>query len=249
MMRQTKVALAMSDQYLEIMDRLEYRRVESSEDLEEVGRLRSRSYGMLNLIDQQGTSIIDDADLAPNAHVFAVFYDGVIVSTIRLHHITREQPAGTSTKLFPDVVLPLLDQDMTFIDAVRHATDPDFLNEFPTPFLTLRLAAMASEYFAVDYCLAPVIQFHAAFYRRAFGATQLAEAKAFKGIKDPIALFGAKVETIYDRVATRYPFFMSHPVERRMLFAKASELSTAPLSVRPLARVAMRDAAAQRSAA
>ncbi|WP_099865653.1 N-acyl amino acid synthase FeeM domain-containing protein [Pararhizobium haloflavum] len=224
-----------AEKYLSIMDDIEYRRVESAEDLEEVGRLRALSYRTHNVMDRDGP-IIDEIDFHSHAHVFAIYYRERLISTIRLHHLVGEHRHGTAYDIFSDVLDPLLDQGMTFIDPVRHASDPETMGELPMPYITLRLATMASKYFEVNYCLASIRQAHHAFYRRTFGATQIAEARAHEGICDPNSLFASNIALMYDRVVQRYPFFNSEPREREKLFAPAAALKSVPLTIRPTAR-------------
>ena len=47
--------------------------------------------------------------------------------------------------------------------------------------LTLRLALMASEHFAVDYCLSSVRPEHASFYRRVFLCEQMGPSASITG--------------------------------------------------------------------
>ena len=90
---------------LEFLDRVEYRRVIHAEDLEEIGRLRYRSYMTRNVMDDNflGT-IIDDVDRDHQAYVYGVYVDNILVSTLRVHHITADHRIGTSAKLFPDIL-------------------------------------------------------------------------------------------------------------------------------------------------
>src|SRR5690606_8330997 len=143
---------------LESLDRVEYRRVIHGEDLEQVGRLRYRYYMTRNFLEDKflGT-IIDEVDHDHQAHAYGIYIDGTLVSTLRVHHITAEHRIGTSAKLFPDILGPMLDNNMSFVDPTRFAADPAYLAELPAiPYLTLRIAAMASEYFNASFCLAAV---------------------------------------------------------------------------------------------
>jgi hypothetical protein len=241
---QTRMRLA--EQYLQLMDEIEYRRVDTAEDLEDVGMLRAKAYRAHKVMDRKGP-IIDEIDHHSHAHVFAIYYREQMISTIRLHHVVSEHRYGTSVDIFPDILNPLLDQGMSFIDPVRHASDPELMGELPLPFLTLRLGAMATEYFNTNYCLAPVKRAHYAFYRRYFGATQLAEERMHEGILYPVGLFAGRLVTSNTRLMDRYPYFRSTPRERELLFAPAEQLGVTPLTVRPTARLAL--AEARRSAA
>lgn len=223
---------------LDLMDEVEYRRVQGAEDLEEIGRLRARSYKMYGIMDRDDP-IIDEIDFHSHARVYAIYYREQLASTIRLHHVVSEERHGSSVDIFPDVLNPLLDQGLTFIDCVRHAADPELIGELPLPFITLRLVAMACHYFGADYTLAPVKKSHYAFYRRAFGATQFAEARKHEGICEPIGLFASKYDIMYERVTRRYPFFQSLDKERELLFAPLDSFAVPPLAIRPTARFAI----------
>ena len=237
----SRLRMQLAEQYLQLMDEIEYRRVETMEDLEEVGMLRAKAYRAHKVMDRKGP-IVDEIDHHSHAHVFAIYYRERMISTIRLHHVVSEHRHGTSIDIFPDILNPLLDQGMTFIDPVRHASDPELMGELPLPFLTLRLGAMATEYFDTDYCLAPVKRAHYAFYRRFFGATQLAEERMHEGILDPIGLFAGRLVSSNTRLMERYPFFRSSARERELLFAPATKLGVTPLTVRPTARLALAEA-------
>ena len=82
-------------------------------------------------------------------------------------------------KVFPDELNAFLDAGMTLIDPVRLAADPEIWSEMPAiPYLTLRLATMATDYFQADRCLQMVKPAHAAFYKRVFDADFVASPKS-----------------------------------------------------------------------
>lgn len=226
------------DAFLELMDELEYRPIHTQEDLEQVGLLRSRSYRAYNIM-QRSDPIIDELDRHSHAFVFALYYRERMISTIRLHHLVAEHRHGTSYDGFANVLDPLLDQGLTFVDSVRHASEPDMLGELPMPFLTMRLVAMACQHFEVDYTLASIKRAHFAFYRRNFGATQLADEHQYGGFAVPFGLFASSYAMMRDTVLGRYPFFRSLPRERELLFAPRDSFKVPPLTVRPTARQAI----------
>jgi hypothetical protein len=61
---------------MEIVARLEYRRVECTEDLEEVARLRYRAFKANNIVSTTSPDMLDDADVDYHAHVLALYFDG-----------------------------------------------------------------------------------------------------------------------------------------------------------------------------
>lgn len=210
---------------LDILDRVSYMRVDPSVIDDPIYRLRYRAYTREGFMDHNPQEIcIDDLDATANGMSFGIYIDGQLVSSIRLHHLTQTCPHSPSMKVFPDVLGPMLDQGMSFIDPSRFTADHEASLAYPAlPFLTLRMAAMASVHFGADRCLALVRPEHGAFYKRVFGSEPLGEARSYPGLHFPVALFAASVEAIRSRVAERFPFFLSTPAERQQLFTQKLE--------------------------
>lgn len=206
---------------LDILDRVTYQRVHPEIVDDPVYRLRYRAYTREGFMDHNPQEVcVDDLDGTPNAMCFGVYIEDELVSSLRLHHVTRETRQSPSMKVFPDILAPMLDDGMTFIDPSRFTADHEASLAYPAlPFLTLRLAAMASIHFGVDQCLAIVRPEHAAFYRRVFGSESLAEERAYPGLHFPVCLYGARIGNIRARVFQRFPFFLSTAEERQQLFA------------------------------
>ena len=61
----TSVTESFSAKLMEILDHVEYRRVESSEDMKEVARIRYKAYKMADILPLTGTQLIDDVDFDP----------------------------------------------------------------------------------------------------------------------------------------------------------------------------------------
>ncbi|AAL53563.1 hypothetical protein BMEII0321 [Brucella melitensis bv. 1 str. 16M] len=129
-----------------------------------------------------------------------------------------------------------MNSGMHFVDPTRFAADPDLLSEYPAiPYITLRVAAMASEFFGADQCLAAVKPEHMAFYKRIFGTTVMADAREHEGYGIKVGLGAAPIRNIRDAVAVRYPFFKSQPHERRAMFADM-HAGVVPLTILPTAK-------------
>ncbi|MCP8882827.1 hypothetical protein NIM87_04905 [Devosia sp. XJ19-1] len=241
-----------SDTLMDVLDDVSYARVNPGVIDDPIYKLRYRAYTREGFMDHNPEEIcIDDLDDAPNGASFGIYIDDDLVSSIRLHHLTAEHRQSPSMKVFPDILGPMLDQGMTFIDPSRFTADHEASLAYPAlPFLTLRMAAMASVYYGVDQCLAIVRPEHGAFYRRVFGSEQLAETRSYPGLYFPVALYGATVDSIRSRVAQRFRFFLSTAEERQHLFA-GDRRPEAYLRVRASARDAYETArqAMQMSAA
>lgn len=224
---------------LDLLDRVEYRRIVSGEDMEAVGRLRAESYSRRDVLNcEVGDHLVDEVDFDSHAYVAGVYIDDELVSTLRIHHLTPDHRKGSSIKLFGDVLNPLLDKGMSFIDPSRFAAKASVADEYPgLPYVTLRIATMASEYFEVDHCLATVKKMHSAFYRRVFGFIEMAPQRMLPDYSQPLVLCAEDRSNRQD-VARRFPVFKSHPYEQRLLFSPVEDGFPAPLSVFPTARYA-----------
>jgi hypothetical protein len=122
--------------------------------------------------------------------------------------------------VFTDVLDPLLDAGATFVDPGRFTADHEASLAYPAlPFLTLRIAVMATWHFRVKYCLSTVRPEHVAFYRRVFNSTKFGEARYYHGLAFPMEMWACECPVVYPKLIRRYPFFNSIEEERQALFA------------------------------
>jgi len=226
---------SLNDRIFEVMEHIEYRRIVTPEDFEAIGKLRATAFDARMIYPKKmANSAVDELDHAPNAYVFGMYYYGELVSTVRLHVLTRENPHSVSLRLFPETLQPLIDQGMTFIDPTRLAIDEAISHDVPgLPLLMLRIPFMATVHFDTNACLALVKEGHAPFYRKIFRSTLLAGPKQFDVFAFPAVLFASARQYEHD-VYRRYPLFNSTAAERRMLFDTSA--INAPLTVLPTAK-------------
>lgn len=209
---------------LDVLDRVQYRRVSLAEQFDPVYRLRYEAYRREDFVPVNSQQVTrDEYDDATNCYCFGVYIDGELVSSIRFHHVTAENRTSPSRTIWPEVLDPMLDRNDSYLDPSRFTADHDASLAMPAlPYLTLRIIAMASEHFAVRYTISSVRAEHSAFYRRIFGSTRLGDERFWGELKFPVCLYAAEVPTIRDRVADRFPFFMSTPEERQSLFSEST---------------------------
>ncbi|MFU0506968.1 N-acyl amino acid synthase FeeM domain-containing protein [Pseudaminobacter sp. NGMCC 1.201702] len=221
-----------------LLERTEYRRCDKGEDLEDIYRLRYKSYRMTDMVSESANQIIhDDLDEAPNCYKFGIYIDGHLVSTLRIHHVCSATPHSPSNTVYGDVLRPMLASGATFIDPSRFAADLEWSRVFPQiPYLTLRLAGMACFYFQAPYCLSTIREEHAGFYKRIYCSKQIGEMRAYPGLNYQVVLYRADVSAIRERSFSRYPFFKSTALEQRMLFSKPKDGELPPLTVLPTAK-------------
>ena len=224
---------------IDLMDRVEYRRVSVDEQMDPVYRLRYEAYRREEFIPINSQQMVrDEFDDLPNTYCFGVYLDGKLASSVRFHYLTPEFRHSPSHSVFPDVLDPLLDRGLTIIDPGRFTADYEASLAFPAlPFLTLRIPTMAIWHFQVKYCLNTVRPEHTAFYRRVYRSVQLGEARFYHGLSFPMVLYACDLLSIEDDLFRRYPFFRSTAEERELLFGGQG---TAVPAVRPSVRQAQR---------
>jgi hypothetical protein len=210
-----------------LFDRVDYRVIETPEERDALYLMRYRAYLHGGLIlPSESQRVSDRYDDAPNAWTFGIYVDGELCSSLRLHVLTPESRTSYATELFGDVLHRRLDRGEVIIDPARFVADPEKAQRFPElPYLTVRLAYLACEYFNADTGLAQVRAEHQAFYRRVFLQETIAEPRSFPNVLKKVALMACDFPAVRERVMTRFPIMRSSAFERRMLFERRAERS------------------------
>ncbi|MBB4063032.1 N-acyl amino acid synthase FeeM domain-containing protein [Gellertiella hungarica] len=229
-----------SRKLMDLLDRVEYRRVESTEDMEEVARIRYKAYKMADILTLKGTTLIDDIDYDSHAYNFGVYFEERLISTVRIHHVTPDHRVSSTRSVYPEEIDAFLDAGMSLIDPVRFAADPAIMREMPAiPYFTLRIATMATDYFNADRVLQLVSPQHSAFYKRVFLANTIVEPRKNCGKYNiELTLMSTDANAIRSDLYRRYPFFQSEAFERRMMFERGPNAGFTPLTILPTARFA-----------
>jgi hypothetical protein len=209
-----------------LFDRVDYRRIETPEEKDRLYLMRYRAYLQGGLIlPSKSLRVSDRYDDAPNASTFGIYVDGELCSSLRLHVLTSEWRMSYATELFGDVLHPRLDQGEIFVDPARFVADPGKAQQFPElPYLTLRLAFLACEYFNADTGLALVRAEHQPFYRRVCLHETIAEPRSFPNVLKKVALMASDHRARREQVLARFPIMRSSAFERRTLFQRDRHL-------------------------
>ncbi len=225
---------------IDLLDRVEYRRVSVDDQFDPVYRLRYEAYRREEFVPINSQQVVrDEFDDLPNSHCFGVYLDGELVSSLRLHHLTPAYRVSPSHSVFPDILDPILDRGFSILDPGRFTADHEASLAYPAlPFLTLRVGVMAIRHFGVKYALSSVRPEHGAFYKRVFHSVPMSEPRYYHGLTFPMILYACDLLSDWDRFLMRYPFFRSTEEERERLFDLPGRTSVG--IVRPTARVAQR---------
>lgn len=210
------------DRVIQLLQRVDYRRAETSEDREAIFRLRYNAYLREGAISPNRNRIFTDpVDDKENTWIFGVYIDGELTSSIRLSVNTPGDVDIPSFEVFSDILGAKVAAGHKLIDPTRFVTDHSSSRRYPElPYVTLRLPWSALEYFRAHFMLAAVRSEHQAFYKRLWGHRALCPPRPYPNLKKPISLMALDYLSVRDRVHRRYPFFQSNFFERRMLFER-----------------------------
>jgi hypothetical protein len=227
----------LADRVSRLLGRVDCRLAETDEQREAIFRLRYQAYRREKAISQNSSNFFfDQYDEKGNAFVFGFYIDGELASSIRVHVASRDYPEFTSLEAFSDVLQPELDAGRVIVDPTRFVTRERFSRLYRAlPYVTLRVAGIACEYFGADHLLATVRKEHQAFYRRTFHHRLVCEARPYPGLTKPLSLMMMHYPKFSEGLFHRYPFFRSSSVEQRRFFARGGGVGSAP---GPLARLA-----------
>jgi hypothetical protein len=219
-----------ADRVLRLLELVEHRCATTRAEKEAVYRLRYDAYIRQRLIEPRADGRLYDKafDDAPNAWITTTFVDGEIASTFRIHVAADETGALPSLGVFSDVITPHLRMGLVVVDPTRLAARLEISRRFPeTPYIALRPAWLAAEYFQADFVIATIHQEHQAFYRRVFGYAPWSEPRDYPNVNCKILCMGLDFRAAKERVEARYPFFRSTRAERNALFDRPAPVRTA----------------------
>ena len=214
----------------DLLDQVDYRLAQTAEEKEGIYNLRYRAYLREGAVKESADQrVTDQYDDLPNSWTFGIYIRDELFSSVRISVLTREWRQSCSAEAFGEILFPRLDRGEIIIDPTRFVADPEKAKRFPElPYVTLRLAYLACEYFNADLGLAIVRAEHQAFYRRVFMHETIAEPRFFPGLLKPVGLMAADFPAMREKVFQRYPMMRSTAFERRMLFERSEGQSSSP---------------------
>jgi len=215
------IELGFAARIQQFISTVEYRRIESSQDLEAVERLRYAAYLKEGAIAANvNERLIDRFDEMPNAINVGLYHEGTLVSALRLHILGAPGMTSPGLETFPDLLAPYIMAGKRIVDPGRFVVDYKAGRMFHAlPYATLRLIMMAADHYRADLAALAVRVEHQAFYRRYFLADSICPARDYPGLIKPLTLMLANYQADKDRILQRSPFFASLPPQQSGLFA------------------------------
>jgi hypothetical protein len=211
-----------------LLEKVQYKRVETAADLEQILRLRYDAYlregAILPNVRKQLVDTFDDLE---NAYTFGVFIDGQLASSFRVNVLSYEFRGSPGAEAFPDFFQPALNGRQTFIDGNRFVANYEIARLYPElPYVTIRIPYMAAVHFQTDYIAASVRAEHQAFYARGFGLHSVRPPRPYPTLTKPLGLMvvnfakGGK-----EHIEERHPYYVSSAEERCRLFGTKTNRS------------------------
>jgi N-acyl-L-homoserine lactone synthetase len=223
-----------TDRLALLLARTDCRRADSAEQKAAIFRLRYQAYLREGAIDPNPSGTFTDSfDETGNVYIFGLHVDGELAGAIRLHIASAKQPEFPTGEVFPDYLLPEIDAGKVIVDVTRFVANWKLARVYRgLPYITLRFALLAAEYFGAEDVLAAVRVEHQAFYRRNYFHLACG-ARPYPLLSKPIALMMLDFPATKDNMYRRYPCFRSTSSERRRLFERnpAHELTGKPIGV------------------
>lgn len=185
-------------------------------------RFRYDAYLREKTVVANDTGILTDVfDHSDNCYIIGLYLKDILVSTVRIHVISADNPIGPAMKHFPESVEPMLSKGMVIIDPTRLATSSDASSRHKVlPYLTMKAACMAARYFKADVCLATVRKEHMGFYTKVIQAVSLGDSRSISGMVYPSNLMATDISKSWEPVMKKYPIFTSTEEEREKVFGQ-----------------------------
>jgi hypothetical protein len=215
-----RTAGAFSDRVCRFLERVEYVRARTTAQEELILKLRyEANLKEGTILPNESGILIDAFDRVPNAMNFAIYVDGELASSLRLHLISTAHPDSPAHEAFPEIIDPLLAVGSLIVDPNRLSADYTRARAFPElPYVTLRLAHMLARHAGAQYVTCTVRAEHQAFYKREFFAKTVCPPRYYPTIVKPIGLMLADFVRDGDGVVARHGFYASTATERKALF-------------------------------
>lgn len=219
----TVAATNFNNRIFSVLERVNYRRIDTVEGRDSIYRLRYDAYLREGSIQPNDTRRFSDPDdEAENVWIFGIFLQDKLISSLRMHVSTPRHPEIPAAHVFGEFLGPVIEAGKIIVDPTRFVADHYYAKRFQElPYITTRLVIMAGEFFNADYLLATVRAEHQAFYQRVFGGNVVCPPREYPGLAKPISMMMSPRESVMAHIGRLYPFFASTPFERSELFVGA----------------------------
>jgi len=212
-----------SDKIRQILARVTCRVAKTADEKEALYRLRYDANLREQAIEPNDSQrLADRFDETPNVINMGIFIEDTLISGLRMHVLSREQPFSPAFEVYNDLLAERVEAGATIIDGNRFVANYPLARSFPQlPYITLRLGLLAAEFYGGQYIIASVRSEHYPFYKREYFATKMCEPRPYPTLVKPLSLISIDYATDAAAIVERHDFYASTPEERAALFADA----------------------------
>jgi N-acyl-L-homoserine lactone synthetase len=207
-----------------LLERVEYRRVETDNDMDAILRLRYEAFLREGQIDPQPSGrLIDSFDDSSNTYNIGVFIDRQLAGSLRIHVLAGVGDNSPARESFGEFLLPELQAGKVIIDPNRFVAKYQSARQYPElPYITVRAGFMAAVHFGAQLMTMTVRAEHQAFYRRHFFANIVCPPRPYPLLRKPISLMFMDFAQARQRALELHPYWRSSAEERERLFVAHS---------------------------
>jgi len=230
-------ATGFAGRVMELLGKVQYRRVESKADLDAVLHLRYKAYLKEGAIEASADEkLLDPFDELGNFTNFGVFLGDKLLGAVRIHVLDGLGQTSPAFDSFPDVLTPLLEKGKRIVDPNRYVVDYESARLYPElAYITVRLAVIAGFYHDANFVTATVRAEHQAFYKRTFFAQAACEPRTYPLLSKKISLMFIDYENDRQRILQRNPHFAYTSAEIEALFGNRGNSSSGKASLQSAA--------------
>lgn len=209
-----------ADRVSRLLEKVEYVRLTTRVELEEIFKLRYEAYLKEGAIVANDVGqVLDKFDESPNSYNFAIYIGGQRVSALRLHVLTKAYPSSPALQTFPDPLAGYVNAGKTIVDPNRFVADYSLARSYPQlPYVTLRLGLMLAVHVDADLSTCTVRPEHQAFYKREYFAENVCEPRPYPSLIKPLGLMLIHFRRDRQAIIERHGFYASTASERKALF-------------------------------
>ena len=137
---------AFADRADRLLTRIDCRRADDAAQREAISRLRSQAYLRDGAISPSSSrQCSDQYDETDNAYLFALYVDGELASSLRVHVTSEERLKLPSLEVFPNHMQPALDAGKVLVETSFFVTDEKLSRiHRDLPYVTFRILCIGS---------------------------------------------------------------------------------------------------------
>lgn len=199
---------------------IRYEIADTPEKMDAILQLRYQAYLREKIIiPNEHQRLPDKYDDLPNVYNVGLYVGEDLLSALRIHVLTKDEPFAPSYDVYGDVIGEKIENGAIMVDGNRFVANYPLVRTHPyMPYVTVRLAMLAAEHFGAQYSIAAVRQEHYAFYKKEYLANIISEFRTYPTLTAPLMLISTDYWANRDAIFEHHRFYDSTAQERVAIF-------------------------------